>query len=44
MAQKPENTGHKILPILDIPTKGKMKIDARYGVFPGIESFLPPDA
>jgi hypothetical protein len=29
MAQKPEITGREILPIPDIPAKGKMALDAR---------------
>jgi arylsulfatase len=34
MAQNPEKTGREILPIPDIPAKGKMALDARQAEFP----------
>ena len=42
MAQKPDVTGREMLPIPDIPTKGKMAIDARDAEFPRIEPMRPP--
>ena len=42
MAQNPEITGREILPIPDIPSKGKMAIDAREAEFPAIEPLRPP--
>jgi arylsulfatase A-like enzyme len=43
MAQKPEVTGREILPIPDIPAKGKMALDARKAEFPAIEPLRPPE-
>jgi arylsulfatase len=43
MAQKPEITGREILPIPDIPSKGKMALDARKAEFPAIEPLRPPE-
>ena len=37
MAQKPEVIGREILPIPDLPSKGKMALDARNAEFPAIE-------
>jgi arylsulfatase len=42
MAQTPEITGREILPIPDIPAKGKMALDARKAEFPAIEPLRPP--
>lgn len=42
MVQKPELTGREILPIPDIPPKGKMALDARNAEFPAIEPLRPP--
>jgi arylsulfatase A-like enzyme len=42
MAQTPEITGREILPIPDIPSKGKMALDARKAEFPAIEPLRPP--
>jgi hypothetical protein len=42
MAQKPEITGREILPIPDIPARGKMALDARNAEFPPIEPLRPP--
>ena len=42
MAQKPEITGREILPIPDIPSKGKMALDARKAEFPAIQPLRPP--
>ncbi len=42
MAQKPEVTGREILPIPDVPSKGKMALDARNAEFPPIEPLRPP--
>jgi arylsulfatase len=42
MAQNPEVTGREILPIPDIPSKGKMALDARNAEFPAIEPLRPP--
>lgn len=43
MAQKPEISGREILPIPDIPTKGKMALDARNAKFPPIKPLRPPE-
>ena len=43
MAQKPDVTGREILPIPDIPSKGKMALDARNAEFPAIQPLRPPD-
>jgi arylsulfatase len=42
MAQNPEKTGREILPIPDVPAKGKMALDARNAEFPPIEPLRPP--
>ena len=42
MAQKPEIIGREILPIPDIPSKGKMAMDARNAEFPAYEPLRPP--
>ncbi len=42
MAQNPEITGREILPIPDIPAKGKPALDARKAEFPAIEPLRPP--
>jgi arylsulfatase len=42
MAQTPEITGREILPIPDIPSKGKMALDARKAEFPAIKPLRPP--
>jgi arylsulfatase len=42
MAQKPDVIGREILPIPDIPVKGKMSVDARKAEFPAIEPLRPP--
>ena len=42
MAQKPDVIGGEILPIPDIPSKGKMALDARKAEFPAIEPLRPP--
>jgi arylsulfatase len=42
MAQDPEKTGREILPIPDVPSKGKMALDARKAEFPAIEPLRPP--
>jgi len=42
MAQTPEITGREILPIPDIPAKGKMALDARKAEFPAIKPLRPP--
>jgi hypothetical protein len=41
MAQTPEITGREILPIPDIPTKGKMALDARNAEFPAYKPLRP---
>jgi arylsulfatase len=43
MAQKPDITGREILPIPDIPAKGKMALDARKAEFPAIKPLRPPE-
>jgi arylsulfatase len=42
MAQKPDITGREILPIPDIPAKGKMALDARQAEFPAYKPLRPP--
>jgi arylsulfatase len=42
MAQNPEETGREILPIPDIPAKGKVAIDIRNAEFPPIKPLRPP--
>ncbi|MGB3715574.1 MAG: arylsulfatase [Candidatus Promineifilaceae bacterium] len=42
MAQTPEITGREILPIPDIPSRGKMALDARDAEFPAIKPLRPP--
>lgn len=42
MAQNPEITGREILPIPDIPTRGKVALDARDAQFPPIKPLRPP--
>ncbi len=42
MAQNPDITGREILPIPDIPSKGKMALDARNAEFPAIKPLRPP--
>ena len=42
MAQTPDRTGREILPIPDIPSKGKMALDAREAEFPAYEPLRPP--
>ncbi|MGD2078356.1 MAG: arylsulfatase [Chloroflexota bacterium] len=42
MAQSPEITGREILPIPDIPTRGKAALDVRDAVFPPIKPLRPP--
>ena len=42
MAQKPEVIGREILPIPDIPSKGKMAMDARNAEFPAYKPLRPP--
>ena len=42
MAQQPEITGREILPIPDIPSKGKMAMDARNAEFPAYKPLRPP--
>jgi arylsulfatase len=42
MAQNPDVTGREILPIPDIPSKGKMALDARNAEFPAIKPLRPP--
>jgi arylsulfatase len=43
MAQNPEKTGREILPIPDIPSRGKMALDARNAEFPAIRPLRPPE-
>jgi hypothetical protein len=43
MAQDPEKSGREILPVPDIPSKGKIAIDARKASFPPIKPLRPPD-
>jgi len=42
MAQDPDKTGREILPIPDIPSKGKIAVDAREAEFPVIKPLRPP--
>ncbi len=42
MSQNPEKTGRGILPIPDLPSKGKMALDARDAEFPPINPLRPP--
>ena len=42
MAKTPEQIGREILPIPDIPSKGKIALDARNAEFPPIEPLRPP--
>ena len=42
MAQNPELTGREILPIPDIPSRGKVAIDARKAAFPTVKPLRPP--
>jgi arylsulfatase len=42
MAQKPDIIGREILPIPDIPSKGKMALDARNAEFPAYKPLRPP--
>ena len=42
MAQQPEKTGREILPIPDIPSTGKMAMDARNAEFPAYKPLRPP--
>ncbi len=42
MAQRPEITGREILPIPDIPARGKVALDARNAEFPSIKPLRPP--
>jgi arylsulfatase len=43
MAQRPEITGREILPIPDIPTRGKVALDVRDAEFPPINPLRPPE-
>jgi hypothetical protein len=43
MAQGPEKSGREILPVPDIPSKGKIAIDARKASFPPIKPLRLPD-
>ena len=42
MAQDPEKTGREILPVPDLPSRGKIAIDARKAEFPPIKPLRPP--
>ncbi|MEJ2754139.1 MAG: sulfatase-like hydrolase/transferase, partial [Chloroflexota bacterium] len=42
MAQNPETTGREILPIPDIPSRGKVALDARDAAYPPIKPLRPP--
>jgi arylsulfatase len=42
MAQDPDKTGREILPVPDIPSRGKIALDARDAVFPPIKPLRPP--
>jgi arylsulfatase len=42
MAQEPEKTGREILPIPDIPSRGKIALDVRQAEFPPIKPLRPP--
>jgi arylsulfatase len=43
MAQDPEKTGREILPVPDIPSRGKIALDARKAEFPPIKPLRPPE-
>ena len=43
MAQNPEKSGREILPIPDVPAKGKIALDARKAEFPEIKPLRPPE-
>ncbi|MGD2048260.1 MAG: arylsulfatase [Chloroflexota bacterium] len=43
MAQRPEITGREILPIPDIPIRGKVALDVRDAEFPPINPLRPPE-
>ena len=43
MAQDPDKTGREILPVPDIPSRGKIAIDAREAEFPRIKPLRPPE-
>ncbi len=43
MAQNPDVTGREILPIPDIPSRGKIALDAREAEFPPIKPLRPPE-
>ena len=43
MAQDPDKTGREILPIPDIPSRGKIALDAREAAFPPIKPLRPPE-
>jgi arylsulfatase len=43
MAQDPDKTGREILPVPDIPAKGKIALDARDAKFPPIKPLRPPE-
>jgi arylsulfatase len=42
MAQDPEKSGREILPVPDIPSRGKIALDARQAEFPPINPLRPP--
>ena len=42
MAQNPDKIGREVLPIPDVPVRGKMALDARDAEFPPIEPLRPP--
>ena len=43
MTQDPDKTGREILPIPDIPSRGKIALDAREAEFPPIKPLRPPE-
>ena len=43
MAQNPEKSGREILPIPDVPARGKSALDARKAEFPEIKPLRPPE-
>ena len=43
MAQDPEATGREILPVPDIPSRGKVALDARDAQFPTLKPLRPPE-
>ncbi|MFN2136501.1 MAG: arylsulfatase [Candidatus Promineifilaceae bacterium] len=43
MAQRPEITGREILPIPDIPARGKVALDARKAAYEPIKPLRPPE-